>query len=247
MTGARDAALWILQAARTKLAVNVRLANAYNVALAATDADYRKLLVETGVNFPDGSPVALVMKLQNSSSQRVRGPSLMTTVLELSPSSVRHFFLGGTTQTLAQLVETVRSKYPNVTIAGSYSPPFSPLSEEYFADCAQAASAVNADLIWVGLGTPKQDLVGTAISDRVGTPSVNVGAAFGFIAGTVREAPRWVQRTGFEWLFRLVLEPRRLWRRYAIGNLVFVASATAGLIARRSQPSSPATTKAGAE
>lgn len=226
LNAARD---WVLATAVAgHEGVNVRLANAYNIALASTDIAYAALLKDDGVNFPDGTPVIWFMRLRSARARpmRVRGPSLFRVVLAASVErGVTHFFLGGTPETLEQLQSKVRAEFPGIAIAGAYSPPFAEVDEMYIADCLQRIRASNADLVWIGLGTPKQDQVGTAIAREADVVSVNVGAAFDFMAGTVREAPSWIQKSGFEWLYRFASEPVRLWRRYLIGNIQFLAVA----------------------
>ena len=219
---------WLLHvAAPGRIAVNVRLANAFNIALTDREASYRRLFRDEGVNFPDGTPVVWAMRLRTrrggSVPSRVRGPSLFVASMRKSASlSTRHFLLGSTPSTLALLESEIARRFPGVAICGSYSPPFAPIDSGYIADCAEKVRSAKPDIIWLGLGTPKQDILGSALAGATETPTVNVGAAFDYVAGTVREAPRLVQRSGFEWLYRLVMEPRRLWRRYLIGNAQFV-------------------------
>lgn len=233
-TSLEDAAESILKMASERSAYpNVRLANAYNVALAKEDPSYGALLTQEGVNLPDGTPVVWFMNLRNRGARagRVRGPSLFPLVLRKSVGrGTRHFLLGSTPETLKRLEATIRSTHPDIAIAGSYSPPFVPIDAAYVADCAKRVRASDADIVWLGLGTPKQDQLGTALSREIDIPTLNVGAAFDYLAGTVREAPVWIQRSGFEWLYRLLAEPKRLWRRYLIGNVRFLVAATHHLI-----------------
>lgn len=222
-----EAVEWLItEAAPNRLPVNVRLANAYNVALAAGDASYRKLLSAHGVNFPDGTPVVWAMNRgrgARSRAGRVRGPSLFTAAMARSVGAgTRHFLLGSTRDTLAALETSLSESNPGVTLVGSYSPPFAPVDENFLTGCVEEILKTEADVVWVGLGTPKQDVVGTELAARLKVTTVNVGAAFDFAAGTLNEAPVWVQRSGFEWLHRLASEPRRLWRRYLLGNLAFI-------------------------
>lgn len=226
LEGASD---WLLESATERRRhPNVRLANAYNVALAQKEAEYGALLRQEGVNFPDGAPVVWFMNLHNRDdrARRVRGPSLFPLTLGKSvPRGTRHFLLGGSPETLSQLEKNIRATYPGIVIAGAYSPPFAVVDPEYITNCAERVQVSDADIVWLGLGTPKQDQLGTALARQVDALTVNVGAAFDFQAGTVREAPAWVQRSGFEWLYRLASEPKRLWRRYLIGNLQFLSAA----------------------
>jgi N-acetylglucosaminyldiphosphoundecaprenol N-acetyl-beta-D-mannosaminyltransferase len=160
----------------------------------------------------------------------VRGPSLFELTLDLGRSSgVKHFLVGSTPETLKRLTDEVNHRYPGVLIAGTYSPPFCELSDNYILGIVEAMDEELPDIIWVGLGTPKQDLVAVSLSQSISSTVIGVGAAFDFVAGTVREAPRWLQNTGFEWVFRLICEPRRLWRRYLFGNLGFILAVVGGL------------------
>lgn len=231
---------WLLdEAARRRPGMNVRMANAYNIALASQHPHYHALLTGSGVNFPDGTPVVWFMRLRRDGLSRVkpgrvRGPSLFERALrEGVARGTRHFFLGSTPQTLALLESQARRAFPGIVIAGSYSPPFAAIDDEYVADCAARIRSTAPDIVWIGLGTPKQDELGAALARQLDVVSVNVGAAFDFLAGTVREAPVWVQKSGFEWMYRLLTEPRRLWRRYLIGNLRFLVAAATGLLRDR--------------
>lgn len=109
-------------------------------------------------------------------------------------------------------------------MAGNFAPPFSDLNQSFVELCRDAVLGSGANIVWVGLGTPKQDFLASALAGLVGVPCIGVGAAFDFVAGTVQEAPPWIQRSGLEWLFRLTQDPRRLWRRYVFGNLQFVGA-----------------------
>jgi N-acetylglucosaminyldiphosphoundecaprenol N-acetyl-beta-D-mannosaminyltransferase len=225
-----DAVAWLAHRVKDKReGISIRLANSYCIALTGSHAHYRQLMTEHGVNLPDGMPVALVMQaisrirgLPRRHVGRVRGPSFFEMSLDEGRRyGLSHFFLGTTTETLAQLQTTVGSKYPGLRQAGSYAPPFAPLTAAFVSDCAARIESSDADIVWVGLGTPKQDFLSTELAKMTGRHCVGVGAAFDFSAGTVREAPKWIQDSGFEWLYRLVSEPRRLWKRYLIGNCQF--------------------------
>lgn len=211
---------------------SIRLANAYCVALARSDDSYRQIMSQGGLNLPDGMPVAVMIRLlanrnglDRSEAGRVRGPSFFeATIDEGRDSNVRHFFLGTTSETLLGLTRQLEKNYPGLKIAGTYAPPFAPLDESFVNDCVERVNDVDVDVVWVGLGTPKQDFLTTLLAERTGKYCVGVGAAFDFAAGTTKQAPRWVQDSGFEWLFRLMTEPRRLWRRYLVGNFQFATA-----------------------
>jgi N-acetylglucosaminyldiphosphoundecaprenol N-acetyl-beta-D-mannosaminyltransferase len=117
----------------------------------------------------------------------------------------------------------LQARFPGLVVAGGYSPPFRPLTPEEDAEVIRRINAARPDIVWVGLSTPKQERWMAEHRDRVDAPVfIGVGAAFDFHAGLKRQAPRWMQRTGLEWLFRLLAEPRRLWRRYLRNNPLFV-------------------------
>lgn len=227
----QSAADRIIDAAAAHEAISIRLSNAYCVALASKDENYAEVLRQPGLNYPDGTPVVWAMRAKVSGTirpMRVRGPSLFKHTLDVSrPRSTRHYLLGTTSETLVKLRNVVEQTYPGVVISGHYAPPFSDVSDEFLANCARKILATDAQLIWIALGTPKQDYLAAALANQVGLPCVAVGAAFDFTAGTAREAPVWIQNSGLEWAYRLSTEPKRLWRRYLIGNIRFIYSALA--------------------
>lgn len=224
-TASPDAAAdYVVEMARTRSCAHVHLANAYTIALADRDDDYRRL-INQGVVFADGRPIIWVSHLarQAPEIQQVRGLDLFLRVLDLGRSSgLRHFLLGSTDEVLARMRTSLVERFEGVEIVGSYSPPFRPLTDEEIADQDDLIRQTGADIIWVGLGTPKQDIEARRLALSTLRPAVAVGAAFDFIAGALPVAPTWMQRAGLEWAFRLGSEPKRLWRRYLFGNVRFL-------------------------
>jgi N-acetylglucosaminyldiphosphoundecaprenol N-acetyl-beta-D-mannosaminyltransferase len=212
-----------------------RLINAYSLALAEWESGYRELLANGGVNFPDGKPVVIALNLlsrrgANPASQ-VRGPSLFEKCLEIGARrGVRNYFLGSDQATLSALRSVLERRYPGIVIAGMVAPPFRALSDEEQRAQDIALRETDPHIVWVGLGTPKQDVEAQRLTDRYGLTTCGVGAAFDFLAGTKAEAPRILRRWGLEWAFRLATEPRRLWRRYLFGNAVFMRVALRDLM-----------------
>lgn len=209
-------------------AVAIRFLNSWCVVCAADDASYSELLRSSGVAFADGTPVAALLRFQTMSqaSAHVRGPSAMPRVLDTGAQyGLRHFFLGTTSETLRQLEAALRRDYPQAEIAGMWAPPFGPLEGATRVEASRRVLRSGANIVWVGMGSPRQDFAVSAIVEDTGLTAAGVGAAFDFLAGTVSEAPNWMRRTGLEWLFRLISEPRRLWRRYLIGNVRFIVIA----------------------
>ncbi|WP_307096260.1 WecB/TagA/CpsF family glycosyltransferase [Rhodococcus sp. SORGH_AS_0301] len=237
VTSLTKATSTVMALARDQSAQPIRLANAYCVAAANSDDTYMEILRGPGMNFPDGSPVVWFMRRSKGVGQRpgrVRGPSLFAQCLdEGREHDVKHFFVGTTTSTLELLQSEAERRYPGLEITGTYAPKFAPVSNEMIQEIADEVNARESDIVWIAMGTPKQDFVAAALAPLVNKPCIGVGAAFDFIAGTSREAPLWVQNSSFEWLYRLAREPKRLWRRYLIGNLVFLKAAVSSNQSRR--------------
>ncbi|KIQ11804.1 N-acetylglucosaminyldiphospho-UDP N-acetyl-beta-D-mannosaminyltransferase [Rhodococcus sp. MEB064] len=229
VTSLTKATSTVMALARDQSAQPIRLANAYCVAAANSDDNYMEILRGPGMNFPDGSPVVWFMRRSKGIGQRpgrVRGPSLFAQCLdEGREHDVKHFFVGTTTSTLELLQSEAERRYPGLEITGTYAPKFAPVSNEMIQEIADEVNARESDIIWIAMGTPKQDFVAAALAPLVNKPCIGVGAAFDFIAGTSKEAPLWVQRSSFEWLYRFASEPRRLWRRYLFGNIQFIKAA----------------------
>ena len=206
--------------------VDVHLCNAYTLALADRDVVLHALLRRATLNFPDGKSVIWANRLQyrdrRPPTARVYGPDLMRDVLRLGqPARLRHYVIGATPDVLAALARQIRQDYPDVLLVGTESPPFRELTQAERAAQADRIRRSGAQIVWLGLGTPKQDWEAARLAAALPVVAVAVGAAFDFIAGAKRQAPVWMRHNGLEWCFRLAQEPRRLWRRYLFGNLRF--------------------------
>jgi N-acetylglucosaminyldiphosphoundecaprenol N-acetyl-beta-D-mannosaminyltransferase len=203
-----------------------RLVNSYTFALADTDPAYQALLAHSGVNLPDGRPLVTSLNRLDRRGQpfeQVRGPSFFAKCLDEGRlPGVRHFFLGGSPELLESLKAAVGRRFPGAQIVGMISPPFRPLSDIERTDQDLEIKTSAAQVVWVGLGAPKQDFEAQRICDSLQVATAAVGAAFDFVAGTKPEAPDWMRRLNLEWIFRLMSEPRRLWRRYLFGNTRFI-------------------------
>jgi len=180
-----------------------------------------------GMVTPDGMPLVYLSRLAgHPQTTRVYGPDLMARVCEDSVGvGYTHFLYGATDATLARLRERLSARFPGLRIVGSYAPPFRPLTE---AERDRVSAEINRsapDIVWVGLSTPKQELWMADFRARLEAPVlIGVGAAFDFHAGTVRQAPRWMQPLCLEWCYRLFVEPRRLWKRYLVNNPLFLGA-----------------------
>lgn len=219
-----EASQWLLAAAENGLGVSVRLSNTYSIAASATNQNYLKVLRSGGVNFADGTPVAKLLSARSrQKSTHVRGPSLFLKTLQGSKGrELGHYFLGGTDGSMARLRSRLEEDFPDVQTSGLFAPPFGDPDAHFYESVAQRVRASHADVLWVGMGSPKQDFVTSQLAQKLEIPCIGVGAAFDFFSGTVSEAPLWIQRTGLEWAHRFSTEPRRLWRRYVFGTGRFI-------------------------
>jgi len=189
------------------------------------DVALRDIHNASGLTTPDGMPMVWAGRRAGGHISRVYGPELMEAVLARAvESGWSSYFLGGSEDVLAELLETLRARYPGLEIAGSHSPPFRALSGQEDRALVEQVNAAAPDIVWVGLGTPKQERFMASHRERLHAPVlVGVGAAFDLLAGTLPQAPGWMQRNGLEWAFRLAVEPGRLWRRYLLNGPRFAA------------------------
>ncbi len=197
------------------------------------DADLRTIHNQAGLVTPDGMPLVWLSRMRGFPFvRRVYGPDLMLALCERSAvTGHQHYLYGGAPGVPEQLAATLNERFPGIHIAGTYSPPFRPLSSEEKASVIQRIDESNADVVWVGLGTPKQEKWMAEFIHHLRAPVlIGVGAAFDFLTGRKPHAPHWIQRAGLEWLFRLLSEPGRLWRRYLYNNPVFILRITAQLL-----------------
>jgi N-acetylglucosaminyldiphosphoundecaprenol N-acetyl-beta-D-mannosaminyltransferase len=202
------------------------VAAVHTVMLCQEDAELRDAVLNSDFTVPDGTPLVWAMNaLGHDLPSRVYGPDLMERACERAMTTgVRMYLYGGRNQgALVQLALNLRRRFPGLQIVGGYSPPYRELTDEETTAVAGEINRSRADIVWVGIGAPKQEKWMARMRDCLDAPVlVGVGAAFDFHAGLVPQAPAWVQRLGLEWLFRLATEPRRLWRRYARYNPLFV-------------------------
>jgi N-acetylglucosaminyldiphosphoundecaprenol N-acetyl-beta-D-mannosaminyltransferase len=189
------------------------------------DPELREIHNRSGLTTPDGMPMVWAGRRAGASwMQRVYGPDLMLAVLERAAERGWTSFLYGGREGIPELLaQRLAARFPGLQIVGTYSPPFRSLTPEEDAEIVERVNAAHPDLVWVGLSTPKQERWMAAHVGRLTAPVLlGVGAAFDIHAGTLRQAPPWMQRSGLEWAYRLYREPRRLWRRYLSNNPRFV-------------------------
>jgi N-acetylglucosaminyldiphosphoundecaprenol N-acetyl-beta-D-mannosaminyltransferase len=203
------------------------------------DPAIRNIHNSAGLVTPDGMPLVWLLKAAGfRHATRVYGPDLMLAVFEAGMAKrYRHFLYGSTPATLERLSSSLRDRFPECEIVGSISPPFRPVTEAEMSSTIDMINRSQADIVWVGLSTPKQERWMADHRRLLASPVlIGVGAAFDFHAGMVRQAPRLIQRAGLEWLFRMAMEPRRLWRRYLTNNPKFVFHIAAQLLGARQYP-----------
>jgi N-acetylglucosaminyldiphosphoundecaprenol N-acetyl-beta-D-mannosaminyltransferase len=199
-------------------------------------AGYRKIINQAAMVTPDGVPVVWLAQLKGAKGiARTYGPDLMRLTCDLGQNlGLRHFFYGGTPQTLIQLQNCLRAMYPKIEITGVYAPGFYSQVQQESDEVLRLINESRSDILWIGLGSPKQDFWMNIHRSLLNVPvMIGSGAAFDFISGVKPEAPRWMQRTGLGWFFRLCSEPKRLWRRYLIGNTLFVYYVIKDLFSRK--------------
>jgi len=213
----------------------VTICNVHVVVTASSTPLLQTAINDADMATPDGKPVALTLRFNGFPTQeRIAGPDLMWRYCSRAAQSGQRIFLYGSTEaTLRRLQDRLRSAYPELQIVGILSPPFRELSPEEDARFVAEIAKSGAQVVFVGLGCPKQELWMSAHRGRIQAVMIGVGAAFDFHAGIVGRAPIWMQDWGLEWLHRLLSEPRRLWRRYLVTNSLFVLKVMSELLAAR--------------
>lgn len=203
------------------------------------DPEYRDILNTGALNVPDGMPVAWAARMFGSETERLSGTDATGLAAGWGVDrGLRHYLYGGTPETVERLKRRLEETYPGILIVGAESPPFRPLTDEEIATSARRMQDAGAQALWIGLGAPKQDLMAFRFRKLHAAPVILcVGAAFDFVAGTMKRAPSWMRRSGLEWIHRFASEPRRLWRRYLLGNPRFVV----GIVRDRLRGASPRT------
>ncbi len=210
--------------ARARRARIYALVNGHSATLRREPAYGAVLSAAATVPLADGAPVVLGAWLTGQGRiGRCPGPDLMEAAAARAAGDGTSFYLlGGGEGVAAALAAALTDRHPGLRIAGVVTPPFGEWSDEESALMADAAAVSGASIVWLGVSAPKQEIWAARWAPRIGRPVVCVGAAFDFLSGRKARAPRWMRSVGLEWLFRLLGEPRRLWKRYLVGNAVFI-------------------------
>ncbi|MCR5250266.1 MAG: WecB/TagA/CpsF family glycosyltransferase [Lachnospiraceae bacterium] len=198
--------------------------NVHTTVMAHDDPAYREVLNASAFTFPDGAPVAGQIYAGGfPEAERMAGPDFMEDLFRMTmETGTKHFFYGSTEKTISELEKKLKENYPFLQIAGMYSPPFRELTPEEDEEAVRMINESGADLVWIGLGAPKQERWMKAHEGRIKGLMLGVGAGFDFHAGTIDRAPRFIQSIGLEWLYRMFQDPGRLVKRYLITNTKFI-------------------------
>lgn len=200
------------------------LSNVHTTVMSQKDEEYRNIQNSAFLALPDGSPLSLVQRLRGyRMAEQVAGPDLMTELWKATENTeISHYFYGSTPETIEALEKNLKKEYPGIKIAGMEAPPFRPLTEVEDAEAVARINQSGAAIVWVGLGAPKQEKWMYEHRGKVNALMLGVGAGFDFHAGTVKRAPAWMRKHYLEWLYRLIQDPKRLWKRYVQTNGKFL-------------------------
>ena len=200
------------------------ISNVHTTVMSYEDSHYKNIQNSSIMTLPDGAPLAVISKMRgNSEVERITGPDFMEEVFKISiKKGYNHFFYGSTLDTLNKLQENLLLKYPELNIVGTYSPPFRELTYEENIEIEKCINDCKPDFIWVGLGAPKQEVWMYNHKNSFKGIMIGVGAGFDYHAGNIKRAPKIMQRLCLEWLYRLIQNPKRLFKRYLHTNSKFI-------------------------
>lgn len=225
-----DAITWMEQRIERRVGVSyVAVTGMHGVSESRRDSGFREVLNSAGLVVPDGMPLVWIGRLRGFALQRrVYGPELMLEFCRATADrGLRHFFYGGAPGIADALAQRMAERFPGLVVAGTWCPPFRPLTPDEDAGIVARINESNADVVWVGLSTPKQERWMHQHRDVLNVPlMVGVGAAFDMHTGRLKQAPAWMREHGLEWFYRLVQEPRRLWHRYIVLGSQFAFNAS---------------------
>ena len=200
------------------------VSNVHTIVMSYDDEFYKNIQNSSFMVLPDGKPLSIVSRLKGyPEAERVTGPDLMHQIFYISGKrAYKHYFYGSTYETLENLKSELRANFPSLNIAGIYSPPFRELTKNEDNEIIENINKCKPDFVWVGLGAPKQELWMYNHLDKIHGLMIGVGAGFDYFAKNIKRAPLWMQKLSLEWLYRLVQDPKRLWKRYLIYNTRFI-------------------------
>ncbi len=225
----------IIELARVKKGGYVCVANVHMLIEAYNDPDYSRAINNADIITPDGMPIAILLKLLYGKKQdRVAGMDLLPDLLLLMErQKLSVFFYGSTNKSLRKVISGISSEYPELTISGTIAPPFGDIPPDIIEGHFAEIRKTDPDIIFIVLGCPKQEKLMAKMSDKVNGIMIGIGGAVPVFTGEIKRAPVWMQKYSLEWLFRLIQEPRRLWRRYLYTNIKFILLAFIEVIKRK--------------
>ena len=200
------------------------IANVHTTVMAYDNKDYKKIQNGGALALPDGGPLSTIQRKRGfTEARRVTGPDLMGEIFKISEKAgYKHFFYGSTEETLKKLKTKLNKMYPKLNIVGMYSPPFKKKAEVERDEIINKINDLKADFLWVGLGAPKQEEWMYIHKNKIKALMIGVGAGFDYYADNISRAPKWMQNNNLEWLYRLMQDPKRLFKRYFITNIKFI-------------------------
>lgn len=200
------------------------VSNVHTTVMSYEDKAYRNIQNSGVMALPDGGPLSVVSRKKGfKEAKRVTGPDLMEEIFKISEEKgYKHYFYGSTEETLDELKTKLIQKYPKLQIVGMFSPPFRKLTEWEDVEITNKINETNANFIWVGLGAPKQEIWMFNHKNKVNGLMLGVGAGFDYHAEKIKRAPKWMQNNNLEWVYRLLQDPRRLYKRYLTTNFKFL-------------------------
>lgn len=204
----------------------VTVNNVHTVIEAVRNNNYSEILNCSFLSLPDGKPLSIIAKLKGYKNiARIFGPTFMEKTLEWGQyEGLKHYFFGGSESTLKEMLNKIGQKFPEAVIAGYYSPPYKEkFSEQENNLFIEHMNYSKADLFWIGLGAPKQEIWMYENYQKLNHGiMIGIGAGFDYLAGNIKHAPEWMKNASLEWFYRLLQEPKRLWKRYLIANTLFL-------------------------
>lgn len=224
VTNMRDAVAYIDAHVDALRGRYICVSNVHTTVMSYEDGQYRMIQNSAAMALPDGGPLSRYSRSVGfRDAGRVTGPDLMAELFRISGQrGYRHFFYGSTQQTLDAMAAALRREYPDMVVAGMYAPPFRPLTEEEDREIVGRINDARPDFVWVGLGAPKQEQWMYDHRGKLNAVAVGVGAGFDYLAGNIKRAPELMQALCLEWLYRLLQDPKRLWKRYVTTNAKFI-------------------------
>lgn len=199
------------------------ISNVHTTVMSYENEEYKNIQNSAILRLPDGKPLSSYQKKKGfKNATRVTGPDLMKKIFLDSNNNIKHYFYGSTEETLEKLKNNLNNLYPNLLIQGMFSPPFKELTKEEDEKIINDINNSGANIVWVGLGAPKQEKWMYEHKDKINALMIGVGAGFDYHAGNIKRAPKWMQKCSLEWLYRLMQDPKRLFKRYMKTNFKFI-------------------------